>query len=423
MSKSLKLYTNLVILIGMAICAIGVFTLLENNIWFEFLFFTVLSVVAESLIIPLGEKSYLSIGFAIGLAAILIFNPYVAALIISLGTILKIYNEDGKTYHVLNSSFYKRLFNGSMYSISALMAGIAFSAVSSVVQEPSLMDFSIVGIVVLISVYVIVNIGIFVGLLCQLEGRPYGHVFREQIWYAKNFFAISPVGILMVYAFTTSGWFVVILSFGPLLLARYSFILYMNMKHMYFETIRTLSAALDAKDEYTNGHSHRVAEYSTAIAENMGMSPKQIETIKTAALLHDIGKIGIKDQVLNKPGKLDFKELFEVQQHPEIGANIIKEIAFLKECSDIVRYHHERHDGNGYPNSLRGDQIPIEAAIVAVADAFDAMTSDRSYRKAMSKVLAINIIKENAGTQFHPGVVEAFTRVQMTEEVVTEHVS
>ncbi len=99
---------------------------------------------------------------------------------------------------------------------------------------------------------------------------------------------------------------------------------------MYFETIRTLSNALDAKDEYTNGHSHRVAEYSVMIAEQMQLSPKEVETIKSAALLHDIGKIGIKDEVLNKPGKLDFKEFYEVQQHPEIGANILKDVSALK---------------------------------------------------------------------------------------------
>ncbi len=177
---------------------------------------------------------------------------------------------------------------------------------------------------------------------------------------------------------------------------------------MYFETIRTLSNALDAKDEYTNGHSHRVAEYSVKIAEQLNLSPKEIETVKTAALLHDIGKIGIKDEVLNKPGKLDFKEFYEVQQHPEIGANIIKDVAALQRVSVIIRYHHERFDGNGYPDSINGDQLPIESAIIAVADAYDAMTSDRSYRKAMSHEAAVEIIRSASGSQFHPEVVDVF---------------
>jgi putative nucleotidyltransferase with HDIG domain len=212
----------------------------------------------------------------------------------------------------------------------------------------------------------------------------------------------------MVIAFKSYGWFSVLILFGPLLVARYSFSLYMDMKKMYFETIRTLSKALDAKDEYTNGHSQRVAQYSVKIAENMKLSPKQIETTKTAALLHDIGKIGIKDEVLNKNGKLDFREYYEVQQHPEIGANIIKDVASLNKVSEIIRHHHERFDGNGYPDSLVGEQMPIESAIIAVADAYDAMTSDRSYRKAMSHEAAIEIIRNGAGTQFHPEVVDSF---------------
>jgi len=196
----------------------------------------------------------------------------------------------------------------------------------------------------------------------------------------------------------------------------------MDMKNMYFETIRTLSNALDAKDEYTNGHSHRVAEYSVMIAEKLQLSPKDVETVQTAALLHDIGKIGIKDEVLNKPGKLDFKEFYEVQQHPEIGANILKDVVALQKVSKIIRYHHERFDGNGYPDSIPGADIPIESAVIAVADAYDAMTSDRSYREAMSHDAALGIIRNASGTQFHPDVVEAFMSQNITSVVEADYV-
>jgi putative nucleotidyltransferase with HDIG domain len=157
------------------------------------------------------------------------------------------------------------------------------------------------------------------------------------------------------------------------------------------------------------------------IAEKMQLSPKDVETVKTAALLHDIGKIGIKDEVLNKPGKLDFKEFYEVQQHPEIGSNILKDVTALQKVSSIIRYHHERYDGNGYPDSISGDELPIESAIIAVADAYDAMTSDRSYRKAMSHEAAVEIINSASGAQFHPDVVRAFIGLESNGIVEVEY--
>ncbi len=385
-------------------------------------FFVVLSAIAESLIIPMGDNSYVSIGFAIGMTAILMFDPWIAAVILTLGTMLKVYKEDGESKHIFNTSFYKRYFNGSAYALSALGGGAANLLLGDILPEPSFIGLSVLGIIGTFAGYAIVHLVIYSKLFAILQNKPFKTMVNEQMWYFRNFAAIAPIGILMLFSYRTYGWFFASLIFGPLLLARYSFSMYVDTKNMYFETIRTLSNALDAKDEYTNGHSHRVAEYSVMIAEQMQLSPKEVETIKSAALLHDIGKIGIKDEVLNKPGKLDFKEFYEVQQHPEIGANILKDVSALKKVSSIVRYHHERFDGNGYPDSISGDELPIESAIIAVADAYDAMTSDRSYRRAMSHEAAIEIIRNASGTQFHPEVVSAFIGLESNVIVEVEYV-
>lgn len=419
-NKLLK-YTHLINAIGTVAILMGIYMQYRNGNWLEFLFFVVLSAIAESLIIPLGDNSYVSIGFAIGMAAILLFDPWIAAVVLTLGTLLKVYTEDGELKHILNTSFYKRYFNGSAYALSALAGGVANQFLSNLAPEPSFIGLSVLGILGTFAGYVFFNLMIYAKLFSILQNKPFWPVVNEQLWCIQNFAAIAPIGILMLFSYTTYGWFFASLIFGPLLLARYSFSMYVDMKKMYFETIRTLSNALDAKDEYTNGHSHRVAEYSVMIAESMLLSPKEVETIKTAALLHDIGKIGIKDEVLNKPGKLDFKEFYEVQQHPEIGANILKDVAALQKVSAIIRYHHERYDGNGYPDSISGDELPIESAIIAVADAYDAMTSDRSYRKAMSHEAAIEIIRNASGTQFHPGVVSAFIGLEANVIVEVEY--
>ncbi len=406
--RKLKLYTTLINILGVVIIALSFKHVLLMQQISMIIFFSCLSIISESLIIPIGDNSYVSIGFAIGLATIMLFDPFFAALVMTVGTLFKVYRENDKLMHIGNTSFYKNFFNASAYSISAFVSGYAYQYLKDLTPGIALAGYSILGITVTILVYVFVNLLIYVMLFTILEKKRFSQVFLSQIWYIRNFFGISPVGILMVVAFKSYGWFSVLILFGPLLVARYSFSLYMDMKKMYFETIRTLSKALDAKDEYTNGHSQRVAQYSVKIAENMKLSPKQIETTKTAALLHDIGKIGIKDEVLNKNGKLDFREYYEVQQHPEIGANIIKDVASLNKVSEIIRHHHERFDGNGYPDSLSGEQMPIESAIIAVADAYDAMTSDRSYRKAMSHEAAVEIIRNGSGTQFNPDVVTSF---------------
>ena len=170
------------------------------------------------------------------------------------------------------------------------------------------------------------------------------------------------------------------------------------------QIIKSLSSAIDAKDTYTNGHSVRVAEYACEIAEAMGYDDKMLEIIYQAGLLHDIGKIGVSDTVLRKPGELNEKEMAAIRQHPIIGHEILSSITEIPLISYGARWHHERYDGKGYPDGLKGDEIPLIPRIICVADAYDAMTSNRSYRRQLSPLEAREEILRNCGTQFDPEI-------------------
>lgn len=174
------------------------------------------------------------------------------------------------------------------------------------------------------------------------------------------------------------------------------------------EIILAFSEAIEAKDPYTKGHCRRVASYSVRLGEAAGVSKERLDALETGAMLHDIGKIGVIEAILNKPGKLTQEEFESVKTHPVIGFNITSNINTLREASRIVRNHHEHYDGSGYPDKLANVQIDILSRIVLIADAYDAMTSDRPYRKGMPREKALAILRECSGTQFDPGLVKFF---------------
>lgn len=188
-------------------------------------------------------------------------------------------------------------------------------------------------------------------------------------------------------------------------------LLHEEIQNDYLKTITAFALAIDARDPYTRWHSENVTRYSLAIAKEMKFSYSKTEVLRRAALLHDIGKIGIRDNILLKAEKLIPEEFTQIKLHPAKGEEIIKPLSFLKEASILIRQHHERCDGLGYPDGLRGKKIEPGAKILAVADSFDAMTSDRLYHKAMSPDEAMKKLEDNKGTQFDPTVVECFLKV------------
>jgi putative nucleotidyltransferase with HDIG domain len=179
----------------------------------------------------------------------------------------------------------------------------------------------------------------------------------------------------------------------------------------YDSTLRALSVALDVRDRELEGHSQRVARYMELMARELRLAKVDLPTLRRGALLHDLGKIGMPDEILRKTGKLESSEWTIMKRHPAYGARILAGIPFLSGAAEIVRHHHEHFDGSGYPDGLAGEEIPLGARIFALADAFDAMTSDRPYRKAMSLPDALKEIERCSGGQFDPAIAAAFLRL------------
>lgn len=193
--------------------------------------------------------------------------------------------------------------------------------------------------------------------------------------------------------------------------------LYQELEEMFFQTAESLADAIEKRDPYTGGHTQRVTLYSQAIAKFLQLKPLERKWLKIASVLHDIGKIGIEDHILKKPERLSPEEFNMIKRHSDMGAEIIEHIRQLRESIPGVKYHHEHVNGKGYPDGLRGEEIPILAKIVAVADTYDAMTTDRPYRKATEKEVAIEELRRCSGTQLDKEVVEAFIQAYQRGEI------
>ncbi|SHI39166.1 HD-GYP domain-containing protein [Lutispora thermophila] len=410
MPKKLRLYI-------MVIALLGVITIMYTFNWSktininELIFFLILSIIAESLAIPTPDRrGGISVGFAINLTVLLIIGMPQAIWISTLGIILRVINKDGKLHHIFNTPVYKTLFNGANITLSTALAGICYETLGGIPGQLELINvLPLIGSIV---VYIVVNAIIMSILMTILSGdNLFKLLYTNIAWVMRDYFAIAPLSIIMALAYVNYGILGVLLFFGPLLLARYSFKLYVDMRSMYLDTVKALCQAVEAKDPYTQGHSQRVSELAYNLGKKMKLPHKTLENLRLAGMLHDIGKIGVDEHILNKPGKLTIDEYEKIKIHPAIGSKIIKEIDFLKELADIVMSHHEHFDGTGYPEGKKEGEIPLEACILCVADVYDALTSDRPYRKAMTEDEAIDIIKKESGTLFNPIVANEFIRM------------
>ena len=230
-----------------------------------------------------------------------------------------------------------------------------------------------------------------------------------------NYIVLSVMAFIMttIYHSTASQWklFDILLFFVPILLVSHSFRLYIDIKQSYINTVKTIVAAIEANDSYTKGHSERVAELVLAVGKKIKIPERELQKLEYVTFLHDVGKIGISEDILNKPGRLSTEEYEEVKGHSLIGAEILQKIKFLSSKSDIILYHHERYDGSGYPAGLKGDNIPLEARILAIVDTYDAMTTDRPYRSAKTPAQAVQELSQLSGELYDPKLVEVFKSV------------
>lgn len=371
------------------------------NSFFSLLFFLAILTAAQHLPVTLPFQAEVTVDFAILLSTIIIFGSKISILLVFLSTAI----TEFRRREIM--PFYKSVFNINLYVIMVGTASFVYERIGGIPGQIDL-NHDILRIIILIFTYLFVNVSLVTIALSLLENqRSYLIFFNNFKWALPNCIALAPLGVLLAVIYMNIGILGVLLFLIPLLTARHSFQLYMNVRKVYLDTIQALATTIEAKDLYTHGHSDRVAKYSMVIAEEMKLSGDFLNMLKYAALLHDIGKIGIPEEILNKPGKLSENEFNKVKQHPELGASIVEKLDFLAKPATFIKSHHERLNGSGYPQGLRGGEIPLGAAILAVADAFDAMTSDRPYRKAWTVKDAMAEIEKNSGIQFKSEVVQA----------------
>jgi HD domain len=308
----------------------------------------------------------------------------------------------------------ERVFNGGMYAVSGFAAGETFVALGGGIGLPKPDDFpAIVGpFAAAAAAHVFVNLGLMWGVLqlTRRDGQPPRRVQLESsvpLLLASDL-GYAALGLVIAALWTVMGAFAAALVLVPLFVARWAMGQFAEQQRAYAATMAALCQAVETKDFYTRGHSERVSRGSGMIARQIGMRADRAEAIKYAGMLHDVGKLGVPTKVLQKTGPLTEEEFAAIQLHPMRGLEIVREIGFLNEALAGIMHHHEKIDGTGYPMGFAGDEIPEFARIIAVADAFDSMTSTRSYRAARRMSEAIDELRKGAGTQFDPALVEAF---------------
>jgi hypothetical protein len=308
----------------------------------------------------------------------------------------------------------ERVFNGAMYAMSGFAAGEAFVELGGHIGLPMPVDFSpiIWPFAAAAAAHVLVNQGLIWGVLqtTRHDGRAPRRIQLESspLLLVASDLGYAALGLVIAALWTVMGPFAAALVLVPLFVARWAMGQFAEQQRAYGATMAALCQAVETKDFYTRGHSERVSRGSGMIARQIGMRADRAEAIMFAGMLHDVGKLGVPTKVLQKTGPLTEEEFAAIQLHPMRGLEIVREIGFLNEALAGIMHHHEKIDGTGYPMGFAGDEIPEFARVIAVADAFDSMTSTRSYREARRMSEAIDELRKGAGSQFDPVLVEAF---------------
>ncbi len=306
----------------------------------------------------------------------------------------------------------ERVFNGGMYAVSGFAAGQTFVALGGHIGLPQPGDFPkiIWPFAAAAAAHVIVNLGLMWGVLqlTRNEGPRRIQLESSLPLLLASDLGYAALGLVIAALWTVMGPFAAALVLVPLFVARWAMGQFAEQRRAYGATMEALCQAVETKDYYTRGHSERVSRGSGMIARQIGMHADRTEAIMFAGMLHDVGKLGVPTKVLQKTGPLTEEEFAAIQLHPLRGLEIVREIGFLNEALAGIMHHHEKIDGTGYPMGFAGDEIPEFARVIAVADAFDSMTSTRSYREARRMSDAIEELRKGAGSQFDPVMVEAF---------------
>lgn len=368
--------------------------------------FVVVFAVTELTASRLREGVNVSLGNLVVLVAI-IDQGWAVAVLSTIGATVAV------AFLVTDQRLLRVSFNAGQFALSAAAAGGVYVAITSLAGAVFPSPIAIVAIAAASFVYVGVN-NALVGMVVALaSGEPIRSAFATVFqvgWLQGPYVGISILAAALLQAGPLGPALLAMLVL-PVFIARAGLVAFQRTDEAYDRLVRSFVTAIEVKDLYTRGHSERVAELSLHVAEELGVAYDERRLTGYAALLHDVGKIGVPLCVINKPGPLDDEEFAQIKLHPTIGADILRDIDFLDPVLDIVRYHHERLDGRGYPHGVGDAELGDLVRIVTVVDAFDAMTSTRSYRRALEVDEAVAELRRCAGRQFDPRMVEALAVV------------
>ncbi len=368
------------------------------------LFWSVMAIISETFLIVLPSGAATSVGMAVYLAALITAGPLVAVSCSTLAFLFRMPEVFGKRRHLFTYNITVTLYNISSHALFVGVIAVIYSNLHVKADDTATIIFAALLLLTLSELISIILISIYFFTREDNQRIP---LLKSYLGALPSTWAVGALGLVLVFAASISKA-IVVFFFIPLLLARYSFKLYFDSQKSGQETIEALNQALFVRDAYTAGHTQRVEVYTRLLATALNYTQKDLSRITRAARLHDIGKIGIPDGILNKKGALTDDEFQRIKDHAAMGAQILSNVDSLKKISEVVRQHHERPDGRGYPDGLVGDQIQLDAAVLSIADTYDAMTSDRPYREARTKEYAINELRKYAGTQFRASLVEVF---------------
>jgi putative nucleotidyltransferase with HDIG domain len=415
-----RLYVAGVIAAGTALFAFFVpSTTFEQPLLFFALL--VLSSVTAALKVRLPLTtggSTMSVSYAVDFASLLLLGPH-ETMLVAAGSAFSQCQQNTREHNPL----YRTLFSMASLIITVQGAGLAFHALGGTTATVPLAEMArpLVGAA---TVYFLLNTGLIATAIALSSRESIPETWNNNfLWSAPSYFVGAGTAALASSLVMHLGYWIAPLTFAPLYLTYRTYKVYMGrvedeQRHvqqtsdLHLATIEALARAIDAKDQMTQMHIRRVQVYATGLARACGLVDHEIQGVKTAALLHDIGKLAVPEHILSKPGPLTQEEFQKIRIHPQVGAEIIAAVPFPYPVAPLIMSHHERWDGKGYPQGLKAEEIPIGARILQVVDCFDALTSDRPYRTAMTDADAMKIVTDRSGTMYDPRVVSALVELQ-----------